>query len=201
MGNREILNIKNDYDLKIFLDTNQGLIYNILKKINFNHLNVDYEMVMSIGRHAIVRTIKIFDETKGCKFSTLASRYIYQDILNYIFYIKRKKNNVYCLMDDFLQSADEDEIEIIKNKIMGYSNENVKSIEEIYIDNETKEELNNAIKILLSKMENEKHKDIMKLYFCGMKQSNIARKLNMTHQSVNRIVVKYRKQIKKQMIG
>lgn len=201
MGNREILNIKNDYDLKIFLDTNQGLIYNILKKINFNHLNVDYEMVMSIGRHAIVRTIKIFDEIKGCKFSTLASRYIYQDILNYIFYIKRKKNNVYCLMDDFLQSADEDEIEIIKNKIMGYSNENVKSIEEIYIDNETKEELNNAIKILLSKMENEKHKDIMKLYFCGMKQSNIARKLNMTHQSVNRIVVKYRKQIKKQMIG
>ena len=89
---------------------NVPLINFIIKKIG---LKYNLEECYSIGEEALIKATKTFDETKGIKFSSYATKCIQYELFNYLRYKNTKKRK----QDDFLISLDE-EIDERKNTLL-----------------------------------------------------------------------------------
>ncbi len=84
----------------IFLE-NKALINFIIKKMK---LNYNLEECYMVGEEALIKATKTFDETKGYKFSSYATKYIQYELSNYLQYKKCGKRKY----DDYLISLNEE---------------------------------------------------------------------------------------------
>lgn len=89
---------------------NQPLIKFIIKKMR---LKYNLEECYLIGENALLKAIKTFDESKGFKFSSYATKCIQYELSNYLQYKNTKKRKY----DDYLISLDE-EIDEEKNTLL-----------------------------------------------------------------------------------
>lgn len=85
---------------------NKPLINLVIKKMR---LKYNLEECYLVGEDALIKAAKTFDENKGYKFSSYATKCIQYELSNYLQYKKREKRK----FDDYLIPLDE---EIDKNK-------------------------------------------------------------------------------------
>lgn len=80
---------------------NKPLINFVIKKMG---LNYNLEECYSIGEEALIKASKTFDESKGYKFSSYATKCIRYELSNYLQYKGRGKRKY----EDYLISLDEE---------------------------------------------------------------------------------------------
>lgn len=84
----------------LFLE-NRALINFVIKKMK---LKYNLEECYIIAEDALIKATKTFDENKGYKFSSYATKCIQFELSNYLHYKKREKRK----FDDYLISLDEE---------------------------------------------------------------------------------------------
>lgn len=89
---------------------NKALIAFIIKKMGIRY---NFEECYMVGENALIKATKTFDETKGYKFSSYATKCIQYELLTYLQYKNREKRK----FDDYLISLDR-EIDENKNTLL-----------------------------------------------------------------------------------
>lgn len=177
---------------KELITDNIKIIYGVLKKMNlYNELDEYYD----IGMIGLCKAARDFNSNKGYTFSTLAYRYIENDILGYIRKektVKRKSNyNAISLNTPVFKDGLNNEI------TLGETLSSNTNIEEELIK---KEQINNLY-IALSKL-NEKEKNIISSLYGinGIKkltQEELSEKYNISQTQISRIKTNCIKKLRK----
>ena len=164
------------------IEHNLRLVIYIIKN-NFNNTSISFDDLFSIGTYGLFKACRNFDEKKGIKFPTYATRVITNEILMAL--RREKKHERVCSYNVVL--GDENEHELIE-LIAGDEN-----IEELY--------LNSELKTIIEKvLANETHltsteKKVVNYYF-GINgyppknQREISNILNISQSYVSRILKK-----------
>ena len=169
---------------------NQPLIKFVIKKMR---LKYNLEECYLIGEDALLKAIKTFDESKGFKFSSYATKCIQYELSNYLQYKNTKKRKY----DDYLISLDE-EIDEEKNTLLDLISDG-SDLEKDIIESEKIELLKTIISIL-----EPKDKFMMEHYFelwgnKKMSQAKIAKILNVKQSYVQYRIKRAMRIIKKIM--
>lgn len=153
--------------------------------------SIDVGDLMGISSIGLVKAIETFDIEKGMAFSTYAARVVSNEILMFIRQNQKSKNNI--SLDESL-NEDKDGNEMKLATILS-SDEN---IEENFIQNETRKEVRNSLKIL-----NDLERQVIELYygFNGerLTQYQIGKKLGYSQSQICRIDVKARLKLKEHL--
>ena len=163
-----------DYAKEQVILNNTGMVGLVLKSLNLNPLDED---LFQIGVIGLLKAIDSFDQEKGFKFSSYASVYIRNEVLEAIRIPKKRILNVLSL-DKVLWEDDftlEDTIS---------SGERFDDLLVLKVD------LENAMGRL-----KEREKFILNLLISGETQISIAKKLGMTRQNVKRILKNIQRKI------
>lgn len=67
---------------------NKGLVYLVIKNMGITYNLQEFYEVGEIG---LIKASQIYNKNLGCKFSTYATKYIHNELCNYIIYKKREK--------------------------------------------------------------------------------------------------------------
>ena len=118
---------------------NTPLIKFIIKKMG---LKYNLEECYLVGEDALIKAVKTFDESKGFKFSSYATKCIQYELSNYLHYKNTKKRKY----DDYLISLDK-EIDEEKNTLLDLLSDGT-NLEEDIIKSEKIELLKKIILIL-----------------------------------------------------
>lgn len=169
---------------------NTPLIKFIIKKMG---LKYNLEECYSVGEEALIKAVKTFDESKGFKFSSYATKCIQYELSNYLRYKKTEKRK----QDDFLISLDE-EIDERENTLLDLISDGT-NLEEDIIKSEKIELLKKIILIL-----EPNDKFMMEHYFelwgnKKMSQAEIAKILNVKQSYVSHRIKRAMRIIKKIM--
>ena len=169
---------------------NKPLINFVIKKMG---LNYNLEECYSIGEEALIKATKTFDENKGYKFSSYATKCIQYELSNYLRYKTTEKRK----QDDFLISLDE-EIDEQKNTLLDLISDGT-NLENEIIESERIELLKTIVTIL-----EPKDKFMMEHYFElwrneKMNQLEIAKVLNVKQSYVSYRIKRAMRIIKKIM--
>ena len=169
---------------------NKPLINFVIKKMK---LRCNLEECYLVGEDALIKAVKTFDESKGFKFSSYATKCIQYELSNYLRYKTTEKRKY----DDFLISLDE-EIGENKSTLLDLLSDGV-DLEKNIIENEKIELLKNIINIL-----EPKDKFMMEHYFelwgnKKMTQNEMAKFLNVKVSYVSHRIKRAMRIIKKIM--
>lgn len=169
---------------------NQPLINFVIKKMK---LRFNLEECYLVGEDALIKAVKTFDETKGFKFSSYATKCIQYELSTYLQYKNREKRKY----DDYLISLDE-EIDEEKNTLLNLLSDGT-DLEKDIIESEKIELLKTIISIL-----EPKDKFMMEHYFElwgneKMEQKEIAKILNVKQSYVSYRIKRAMRIIKKIM--
>lgn len=174
---------------KMFFD-NVPLINFVIKKMG---LKYNLDECYAIGEETLIKASKTFDENKGCKFSSYATKCIQYEISNYLQYKGREKRKY----DDYLISLDQ-EIDEQKNTLLDLLSDG-KNLEEDIIKSEKIELLKKIILIL------EPNDRFMMVHYFElwenkkMEQKEIAKVLNVKQSYVQYRIKRAMRIIKKIM--
>ena len=174
---------------KLFFD-NIALIKFIIKKMN---LKYNFEECYMVGEEALIKAIKTFDENKGYKFSSYATKCIQYELSNYLRYKNRERRKY----DDYLISLDE-EIGKYKSTLLELISDGT-DLEKDIIETEKNELLKTIISIL-----EPQDKFMLEHYFElwgneKMSQTKIAQVLGVNQKFVSHRIKRAMRIIKKIM--
>lgn len=173
---------------ELFLN-NQKLIYFVIKKMGIKY---KLQECYDVGEMALIQATKTFDENKGFKFSSYATKFIQYEICKYLQYSnrKRRKNNLKDISLDTNISENTTLIDMIDSGI---------NIENDTIEKEKIDLLNKIIAIL------EPKDAFMIRHYYGlgkceiMQQKQIAEKLGVEQKFVSYRIKRAMRIIKKIM--
>lgn len=169
---------------------NKPLINFVIKKMG---LKYNLEECYLVGEEALLKALQTFDESKGCKFSSYATKRIQYELSNYLRYKCREKRKY----DDYLVSLDE-EIDEQRHTLNDLISDGT-NLENNIIENEKIELLKTIIAIL-----EPKDKFMMEHYFElwgneKMNQLEIAKVLDVKQSYVSYRIKRAMRIIKKIM--
>jgi RNA polymerase sporulation-specific sigma factor len=169
---------------------NTPLIKFIIKKMG---LKYNLEECYLVGEDALIKAVKTFDESKGYKFSSYATKCIQYELSNYLHYKNTKKRKY----DDYLISLDE-EIDEERNTLLDLISDET-NLENEIIENERINLLKKIIEIL-----EPNDKFMIEHYFelwgnKKMNQKEIAKVLNVKQTYVSYRIKRTMRIIKKIM--
>ncbi len=186
---------------------NMGLVGFVVKKY-FRHLYTEYsyEELVQVGVIGLIKASKVYDNSRGLAFSTVATKYIWGELIRF-----ERDNNKYGLdriewekyhKVNKCKSSDINEV-ALQTKLTVADVERVKNYQSVSLDVNTCDNLTLASvlggdefetsltnKMYLEELLNsllEEDKEIIYLYyFHNMSQPEIARRLNFTQTKVSR---------------
>ena len=164
---------------------NEGLVYHIMKKLGVASNN--YEDVSSVGKIGLIKAAQAFDESKGVKFSTYASRCIQNEILMYFRKEKHHLGNI-SLSEPIGYDIEGNEITLM-DKIPESTINFTEQIAE-------RENFISIINIILNVLKL-REKLVMLYKISGFTQEEIAEKLGISQSYISRIQKKIKDKIKK----
>lgn len=208
---------------------NTALVHYIVHKyFNKTSCDFDYDDYVSVGNIALVKAAKYFDESKGYKFATYASKLIYGEILRYqrdnsnLIHTTRNETTDFRKLKYFMnkypydteRAIEESGLTVERCKYLkplldgissfSFTNENVdrsSTIEESIPDNvDVENEVINKVFVeeLLSVLDND-YKQILIWYFCdGLSQSEIADLIGTSQVQVHRNIERGLKAVREQ---
>ncbi len=167
----------------ILIEHNLRLVAHIAKK--YVTANVEQDDLISIGTIGLIKGINSFDDSKGVRLATYASRCIDNEILMYLRSIKKIGSEVY--LEDPI-GKDKDDNTVTLQEVLENSDKNI----------EDEVDLKFKVKILYEKMKEvlkSREKTILELRFGlgGQKpqtQNEIADKMGISRSYVSRIETK-----------
>lgn len=163
---------------------NLALVHYCVKRLNVEHSQ--YQDIVSVGTIGLIRAAKTFDNSKGIKFTSYASKCIYNEISVYFRNenIHSKNISLYTpIINNSNNEKDFTYIDIISNQ---------KSFTEKI---ELKDMAIRGINIILNVL-NQREKLIMLYRISGMKMHCVAKIFNTTKANISRIEIRLRKILK-----
>lgn len=171
---------------------NTGLIFSQLK--NF-YLAQDPE-AESIGYEALYNAILTYDSSKGTKFSTHATVYIYNALGSYVRALNKKRQLDVMSYNAVAYAEDGMEHEFV-DFIAAPS-----SVEDSFVQNELSEMVKHEIQQLYDELTNAKHKAIVKEWITheyDVSMSHIAKVVGVSQPYVSQIINSFKHKLKKRM--
>lgn len=154
---------------------NEPLIYYIVNKMGVSYN--EFEDVVSVGKIGLVKAALSFNPQKGIKFSTYASRCINNEIL--LYFRQEKKHSAVVISLESPIKRDTDGNELALADVISDSNDFREQIE-------AEVTFINAINFILNALS--PIETTVTLYgISGIKQKEIAKKLNISQSYVSRI--------------
>lgn len=168
-----------NYDMMI--EENMGLVYMVINRYYNSYTEHYMEELVQIGMIALFKTIKSYDESKGVKFSTLATKVIKNDLYTFVTDGIKKYNGVTDgTCTSMYASNGEDEDSNLLNLLeceQDYSNAQASEI----------------VQFILTKDENTQ--TMVKMLVEGYTYSEIGNAIGVSKQRVGQMVIKLRKDI------
>lgn len=166
---------KEQQDLVI---NNQGLIRMVMSRLNV--APYEYDDVFSVGNIGLIKAAKLYDKSKGLKFSTFASQCIKNEILMY--YRKENKHKSVLSFNDIMNNDKNKDA----NDLTFEDTLQDKNSTDFVYKIEDREILEKIINIVLNYFN--KRKISVALYkMAGMNQAEIANELGISRTYVSRI--------------
>ena len=181
--------LKGDKEARaVLIERNLRLVSHIVKKY-YSKTN-DTDDLISIGTIGLIKGIDSFDNSKGTRLATYASRCIENEILMYFRSIKKQENDV--LLSDSIDT-DKDGNPLTIEEIIADPTDLAENLE-------TKTKWNQAAKYIMN-MEDEREKEIIILRYGlnnkkPLTQREVAQRLNISRSYVSRIEKKVLNDIK-----
>ena len=168
-----------NYDMMI--EENMGLVYMTINKYYSSYAENYMEELVQIGMIALFKAIKSYDESRGIKLSTLATRVIKNDLYTFVTDGIKKYNGVTDgVCTSMYASNGEDEDSNLLNLL---------EFEEDYSNVQTSE----MIQFILTKDENTQ--TMVKMLVEGYSYSEIGNAIGVSKQRVGQMIKKLRKEI------
>ncbi|MBR2099917.1 MAG: RNA polymerase sporulation sigma factor SigK [Eubacterium sp.] len=189
---REYINRKLEGDKQaraILIERNLRLVSHIVKKY-YSKTN-DTDDLISIGTIGLIKGIDSFDNSKGTRLATYASRCIENEILMYFRSQKRQGNDV--MLSDAIET-DKDGNPLTIEEIISDESDLAEELEKKTYWHKASEYINN--------MEDEREKEIIILRYGlnnkpALTQREVAQRLNISRSYVSRIEKKILSDLKK----
>lgn len=185
---KTILKNKSPVDKETLYESNQGLIYDVYKKVNKkSHIPLPFEDAINEGGYYLWKACLTFDESKNIKFSTYAFTVIKNGYLRIIKNEIIHHNNVFVYsLDAVVPESDDNKQLTYKDTLVDFNKNVTEQVcNQIY---------NQNILNKFNKDYGEKFLKYLKLkYFGGYELKRIKKILNLNKSDI----VKYRKIIKK----
>ena len=167
-----------DLDWRKLVENNQRLVWYYAKRYKSRDPAVDLDEFVQIGMIGLVKAAETYDEEKGNRFATYASRCILNELNMAYRSIKKRSDDCVSIQEYILGT---EETLMIQDCI---ADENVNIEREIF-NQITIEEALNIIINLKSDI-----RTILLLYFEGKTQKEIAERLGISQSYVSRIIKK-----------
>lgn len=154
---------------------NLKLVYHLVNKLRV--APSDYDDIVSVGTMGLVKAVQTFDHSKGIKFSTYASKCIYNEI--FMHFRNEKKNLNLISLDDII-SIDKDGHELtLAESIMDSDRDFVEKIADMEL-------IGKYITIILNLLKS-KERLVILYRFAGKNQEAISKILNISRSYVSRL--------------
>lgn len=167
-----------DLDWRKLVENNQRLVWYYAKRYKSRDPAVDLDEFVQIGMIGLIKAAETYDEEKGNRFATYASRCILNELNMAYRSIKKRSDDCVSIQEYILGT---EETLMIQDCI---ADENVNIEREIF-NQITIEEALNIIINLKSDI-----RTILLLYFEGKTQKEIAERLGISQSYVSRIIKK-----------
>ena len=172
------------------VENNMGLVYYIVKgyakTIDLSNTSDTFEDLVSIGTIGLIKAVNTFDEDKGYKFATYATRCIHNEIL--MNFRKNKKRNQEISMNTIIHVDKEGNEMTIENTIEG----------QIDCNQDDGMELQEVLNIL-PLIENKKKRNVLLLLLAGKTQREIAAIMEVSQSYISRLQQKATKEIRRKI--
>lgn len=177
-----MMNMNTTINYNEMIEENMGLIYNVIHRSFPTYKEQYQEEMVQIGMISLFKAIKNFDESKGIKFSTLATTIIKNDLYTFVTNDIKRYQGVtdgYCVStNEIFGNDDESTLEnLLGTESDYYSNIQISSISQFIMTKD--EKIQNIVKMLIEGYTN---KEIGEYYGCSK-------------QRINQIIQKLRKEI------
>jgi len=156
---------------------NMRFVRYLVQKLGVSPKSSDYDDIVSIGEIGLIKAVSTFDESKGNKFSTYASRCINNEI--FMHYRKTRKISEDISLDDPIGDDEKGNELTLMNKIASSESNFIEKIE-------YRETLIALIEIILNCLE-PREQIIMFYRISGIKQCDIAKILNISQSYIARL--------------
>jgi len=173
------------------IEENRGLILNVIKKHYPSvYYTYDFEDYIQEGYIALYNAIKYFDESKGCQFSTLATRFIRNCLYTYSI---KAENKMKQISSNIISTSKEigpgiTILDALRSKI---------DIENSYVESSERKEIISKLNKILPK----KSKVAFQLMLQRKSRKEISEILGCTNQNIDsciRIIKKHVEEIKRE---
>lgn len=166
-----------------FICHNLRLVTYVMGKKLKNYQGDDMEDIFQAASVALMKAVDSFDLERNTLFSTFAIKCIDTEIKNY-FRANFKTNNLISLNEKAFTDREEERMDFLKSDI---------NIEEEITQSEIGDVINDA----LNSLNDERMKDVIKMYFIDEKsQGEIASKYNVSRQFVSHLIKEGLKKMK-----
>ena len=158
---------------------NQRLVHYLVQKFGVTPDSQEYEDIISTGMIALVKAAITFDSSKKYTFSTYASKCINNEILTCYREVKKHSNDI--SLEEIISDNEEESNFTLKNII---ENPESNFVDELL----NQEDFIQYMSIILNCLKGKK-RAIMLYEVGGLRQINIARRMNLSRSYVQRIIV------------
>ena len=171
------------------VERNMGLVYYIAKRYTEtqeSNTREPFEDLVSIGTIGLIKAVNTFDESKGFKFATYATRCINNEILMNFRRNKKKKQEI--SMQTPIHVDDNGNVMTIENTID----------EKIDMNQEDDSRLQEMLDCL-PMVEDKRNRNILLLFLAGKRQKEIARIMGISQSYISRLQQKAIEEIRQKM--
>ena len=179
-------------DLNTLIRTHSGLVYNQLRKFNL----IQDPEAESIAYEALYNSILNFDESKGNKFSTVATVYIYNALGSYVRSLKGKRKIVTISYNNVAFTDDSEEHEFVDLLASDAD------VESDYIRGELLKHTRDVFNEVYASLTNEKHVAIIKLWDESdftMSTTEISSQVNVSQSYVSQVINNFKFKMRKKL--
>lgn len=179
-------------DVNRLIQQNVGLVYKQLHRFNMSN-DPDAE---SFAYEALWHAAENFDETKGNKFSTLATVYIYNALCGYLRAKKAKHQLDVVSYNTILRTSDGEEHEYLEVL------ESDTTVEKDFLDRERADYAVACFEELIHGVKNEKHRKILAVWRKSdftASATSIAEKVKLSQSYVSQTITNFRYKMRQLM--